>query len=242
MKKIAYLVLAVVLLLGSMGLAYAKWSDTVHMTANVATDSVQWCFSSVGTVSDPCNGTFDKTIPFAGTNCQTNLSSITPIAQPKDVACFAVNPVDCHNMSLVVTNAYPFYYGAFDFVACNQGSVPVNVCSVQITDGTNTWVICAGRTLALDLNGDGACDMLLWWGDSFGNQIDPVSWGANYQTCADISVHFAFLENLQQKHSSTNIPANNFTLGMTMNVTQWNEACSCTASGPTITATVPPTG
>jgi len=239
MKKILFLVVTLVLVMGTLGIAYSMWSSTIKINAQIGTDDVKWCFSTV-TVSDPCSpGTLDQGA--LGITCASPLGgSHNNPAELKNVACetATIDPKDCHNLSWEIDNAYPFYYGEMDFSACNYGSVPVKVCSVTLSDGITTWTICGQVTRALDLNGDGQCDMLIWWGDSFGNQIDPSSWtGQDIVTCADISVHFAFLENLEQNHSTTNTPPNAFHFTLTMKVTEWNEACNCT---PTSTVIGPP--
>lgn len=213
MKKFAYLVLALVMIMGTMGIAYAKWSDQVTMRVNASTDSVKWCFQDLTFFSSDACDSGHKDLNALGSTCLPTIIKGTVQANPpKDVACTDVTLVDCQHLSILITNAYPFYESAVNFTACNEGSIPVKICSVVLSDGINTYTIYrSGSYMGFDLNKDKICDMLVWWGDSFGDQFEP-------QECADVSIHFAFLEDLPQ--SITN---GTLTFTATMNVIQWNE-------------------
>lgn len=227
MKRIGFLVLALVLIMGTMGIAYAKWTDTVSLTANITTDNLEVCITPEGLdgpfSSDRCgSGTLDANA--LGSSCDPMVIGQGQADPPKDVACMDIEAIDCHTLDITVTNAYPFYAAAGDFTICSTGSVPVKICSVTITylnaDGKPvSQTFCISSVVALDLNNDNCCDTLFRFGDNFGDQLEGL-------TCADESFAITFLECLPQ---TTTL---HFTL--TLNVVQWNEfesACGCDPLG-----------
>jgi len=213
MKKIALLILAVVLALGTLGVGYAKWTDSVSVKANVGTDSVGICFDSIFT-SDPCTiggpgtGTVDQ--GGLGSTCVPLVFSRRAPAEQKDVACTSAAALDCHTMSVTVNNAYPYYEASVDWSICNTGSVPVKIQNVVITDDFgHSYVLVASGNQPLDLNNDGCCDFIFNFGDNFGAQIHP-------DECADESLAFVLLECLTQN-------TQNLHFSLSINVIQWNE-------------------
>jgi len=215
MKKFMLLILAVVLALGTLGVGYAKWGDTVKLNAKVATDSVGVCFSTPFT-SDPCGS---GTVDFGGLGSTCNplhYSKLAPSEQ-KDVACTSatVNPENCKELDVTVTNGYPYYRADVDWSICNTGSVPVKIRTVTISDDFgNSTTLVANGTVGLDLNNDGCCDMLINFGDNFGAQIGVPG---SEDECADESFGFVLLECLPQNQLNT------LHFHLTIGVEQWNE-------------------
>jgi len=127
------------------------------------------------------------------------------------VASTDVSIIDCKTMDVVVHNAYPFYYANIDFSVCSTGSVPVKIWYVIITGDDGEPHICyvTPAPIGLDIDGDGCCDMLLKYGDSFGTQLHE-------QTCADISMAFIFLECLSPDMEDLHFTIEIFAI-------QWNE-------------------
>jgi len=215
MKKIGLLAITLVIVLGALGIGYARWSDKVTMTANVGTDNVALCITQSGLKapfsSDAC-GSGHKDAGGLGSTCNPLVIGEGQPNPPKDVACTDVTWVDCHTLSIVVTNGYPYYAAGVDFTVCNNGSVPVKIWKVVISDdfGNSHTFYGSPADAAIDLNNDGKCDMIIDWGDSWGNQLEN-------QVCADESLAFILLEDIPQNQTNTL----HFTI--TLTAVQWNE-------------------
>jgi hypothetical protein len=124
MKKIGLLCLALVLALGTLGVGYASWTDTIFVTGTVDTGSVSIGFSKIST-SEPFGEIEDKEVGEID-------GSLTG-----DIKCqieYAGVPVNVYEKAeFVMTNAYPCYQTAvFLDVAC-CGTVPVKITSLTIT-------------------------------------------------------------------------------------------------------------
>lgn len=215
MKRIGFLVVALVLVLGTLGVAYSKWSDNVAMTVNVGTDNVALCFDEnvppqSSDATSPTHVNYDQ--GGLGSSCDPiNFHFENPTEQ-KDVASTDVSVADCKTLDVIVHNAYPFYYANIDFSICSTGSVPVRIWKIIITgdNGQPLTFYATPGPVGLDIDADGCCDMLLKYGDSFGDQLHQG------QACADISMAFIFLECLDQSQTELHFTIQVFAV-------QWNE-------------------
>jgi predicted ribosomally synthesized peptide with SipW-like signal peptide len=215
MKKIGILALTLVLALGALGIGYAKWSDTVTINGNVQTGDVQFCAAEEGTfalfTSDEC-GSGHKDAGALGTTCNPlHLGSGQPVP-PKDVACTDANWIDCHTLSITVTNGYPFYTAGVDFTVCNNGTIPIKIWQLKVTDpsGQVHYFYDSPITTGVDLDGDGVCDLVLYFGDNFGDQLEPGD-------CVDESMGFVLLEEIAEGQTDT------LTFTIELTAVQWNE-------------------
>jgi hypothetical protein len=104
MKKIGFIILAVVLALGAVGAAYAAWSQTLTVGVNATTAKFDVNFTAKA----------DPTAPTGG-------SAISNISNPKAA-------------TIAVTNAYPNYTGSFKLTVTNNGTIPVNAVLSEVTD------------------------------------------------------------------------------------------------------------
>jgi hypothetical protein len=216
MKKIGLLMLTIVLALGALGIGYAKWADTVDMTVNVGTDNVQLCIQETGTAHEPFTtdptGSGHLDAGALGTTCDPLVIGTGQPSPRKDVASTDVAWVNCHTLSVTVTNGYPYYTAAVDFTVCNTGSVPTKLWRVVISDdfGNSYTFYGAPAMGGLDLNNDGKCDMVISWEDNWGLQIEGA-------TCGDESFTFVLLEDIPPSQTGTL----HFTI--TLTAVQWNE-------------------
>jgi len=106
MKKFGLLCLALVLALGSLGVGFALWSETLYIDGVVYTGEVdaEWTFC----------GCFD--------------------IESKDVGTISaqIDPVDPHILHITVNNGYPCYFGDCEVEFTNVGTIPVIIQSITI--------------------------------------------------------------------------------------------------------------
>jgi len=216
MKKIGLLCLALVLALGALGVGYASWTDQITINGSVSTGEVCLCIEEVGALatftSDPCD-TGIKDANGLYSSCDGGIpvfSNLQP-DEPKDVACTDVIWVDCDTLEVVVTNGYPYYAAAVDLSVCNCGTVPVKLWKVTISDdsGNSADFYDDPAEICLDIDDDGEYDMIIDWGDSWGNQREP-------DDCYDLSFAFVLLQPLLQDQEDLHFY-------ITVTAIQWDE-------------------
>jgi hypothetical protein len=164
MKKFGLLSLALVLVMGSLGIGYAAWTDTIFINGTVNTGSVCVEWWKVGD-TDECpygdpwvvgagNGDYNLRLA-ALTGNPNDWPDPTHIAWPdnyfasrsdKDVACVTVNDGDLPTDTLLVTvhNGYPLYYADVEIHMLNCGTVPVilsgiNIQAINFTLANYAW-------------------------------------------------------------------------------------------------------
>jgi hypothetical protein len=152
MKKIGFIVLAVVLALGAMGAGYAAWAQNLTVSASVA------------------SGIFD-----------TQLVNVAAVADTHGVATLSVSGAGpAHSVTVTAANLYPGASEQVTFKINNPGTIPAKVNTVSysgvpawvtVTDDVNTAVanIAAGATSA-------TCTITITMPDTTTNQgVAPVS-------------------------------------------------------------------
>jgi hypothetical protein len=138
MKKIGFLVLAVVLAIGTLGVGYASWTDTIEIDGTVNTGSVDVdvvYFSGTTIYKDLT--TDDMVLyfwvkDFAG-NLEFEMYSPTPVGTLFEVASARTTPKegytdpDDDKITITFTNAFPCNYLMADFIVHYDGSVPAHL-------------------------------------------------------------------------------------------------------------------
>ncbi len=188
MKKIALICVALVLALGSLGMVYAAWTDTVTISGPVSTGELSWEFY------DPIN-------PNGPPKVSDDDFGPDPQAPPghneegKDVAWKVFEFSDSDNdgdldvMSITINNAYPWYTNHIAFWLHNNGTIPLKVDYVVISGGGDSYIITdPGETRIFDLSGNGVDDFKIIWGNSFGSQLEPSD-------SVDLSFSIVFLQD-----------------------------------------------
>lgn len=163
MKKIGLLSLALVLALGSLGIGYAAWTDTLTITGTVATGDLDWEFAGAPGQSD---AGVDQNVFFT-------LESWNWVLMDKDVASTSVEFTDNHTLTVTIDNAYPYYANHISFVVHGLGSIPLRIWKVNflVNDSVVETIYEGDQYIYLDLDGDTFADLEIWWGSYFGLQL-----------------------------------------------------------------------
>jgi len=207
MKKIGLLSLALVLALGTLGIGYAAWTDTVYIEGDVTTGSVAWEFWDFPGQADQGND------PNLFWDLEEPELTIT---QDKDVGNTTVAyevGAHPHVLNVIINNAYPYYYNHISYYVHYYGSIPGRIKEAVVKIGGEVVAVfnAASAPYAyLDFNGDQDADLQLHWGNKpyFGVQM-------HYCDAYDHSFSILVLQPAPQ----------NATLEFTIEYTvvQWNE-------------------
>ena len=161
MKKIGILALALVLALGSLGIGYAMWSETLTIEGDVSTGEVSVSIDSqydndINPQLDPCEpGHWDVASDpvWVGNRYNKNVAQTTSV----------YDLVDGEWGKIIIANGYPSYWGSVIWDIHNDGTIPVQLWSVTLTE------------LSF-----GVVDPIVWQG-SF-----PLSIGTRYYVDTDV--------------------------------------------------------
>ncbi len=213
MKPVIYAALLTAIVVGAM----AMWSAKLGTNVTVQTGTMILAFkgNSVN-VQDPCGVRSNDYNATLGSDGSLNITRLD-----KDVACTSAVLLDKNGdgyydtMNVTIHNAYPWYYSHISFIVYNPGTVPLKIWKVVI-DGHTIYARSEGNGVPLDLNGDGKPDVMVWWGDNFGSQLD-------HNGKADISLYIVVLETAPQ-HST-------LTFQIEMYGVQWNGYNAVVPSG-----------
>jgi len=171
----------------------AMWTANLKANTYVATGELDWRFVP-GTVIqlDPCDpSTYDWNATF--------LPIPGAIQLDKDVGCTSIILIDSDGdgdldtMEVTLINVYPWYYNHIAFKVHNDGTIPLKIWRV-IIDSEEYYEINRHELqqgVELDLNDDSEPDVLIWWGDNFGVQLEPCQ-------SADISFDITVLQTAPQ--------------------------------------------
>jgi len=117
MKRALILALVLVMVLGSLGVAYGMWFKTLTITGTVRTGTVDWQFFDVKTTDQ----------------------------ETKDVGtCVASVDPATGNVSFTIDNAYPSYQCWVEFAVKSLGSIPIHVHQPVPFPTNPTWVALDG--------------------------------------------------------------------------------------------------
>jgi predicted ribosomally synthesized peptide with SipW-like signal peptide len=217
MRKIVLIALALVLALGSLGVGYAMWSDTVTVSGPVETGTVSWTFNQDFSTNDPLpggppydSGSLDWTI--------TPGDFSTIHRGNKNVGSANVSMIDPHNIEVKLFNTYPCYAVTVTVHAENTGSIPINIGTPLLTypdpnnPGQFITVPLPDSTVVYVPGNDqygGVSNVLeFWWVDNIGDQVEP---GGEKETSFKIHVLQPAMQDSE------------YTFSISVTVEQWNE-------------------
>jgi hypothetical protein len=145
--KSGLILLALVLVLGVTGAAFAKWSETLTISGVVNTGEVDVGFSqqvsndptSPGQNDEAGCGSWPTWVDgdayptadsWSGTRYDKNVGSIDCELSDGDGGATGGDEV----LTITVTNGYPCYYGNIWFTIDNLGSIPVKIESIKLVE------------------------------------------------------------------------------------------------------------
>jgi hypothetical protein len=243
MKRIGLISLALVLALGTLGVAYAMWYDTLEIEGTISTGEVIVKFDSQYD-NDPETGANDP--------CEEGEWIFPVDGDPywyggrynKDYASVGStynNPLDGkanHKATITVLNAYPSYWASVLWDIKNVGLVPVKLWSVTLTElsiaNDPVWQgeIALNISERYYVDADAPrVDKTLDSGDDFSfilsayecDQIDPwVDTIMEDKGYVDVTVHL--------EQDATQKTLYDFTIDYVF--AQWNEDMVCEPPGP----------
>jgi len=207
----------VLLSLAVLASAFAMWSDSLRINMSVETGELDWEIMT-GTViyNDACG--LQPGYGFAGGNDwnATFLPEPGATQLDKDVGCTRVSLSDSDGdgdydtMDITLDNVYPWYYTHIAFKVHNDGTIPLKIWRIVI-DGQEFYELNEQELqqgVELDLDGDNINDVLIWWGDNFGEQLHPCH-------SADISLDVTVLQGAPQGAT--------LSFSISFDAVQWNE-------------------
>lgn len=199
----------------------AMWSEQLRINTYTNTGKLDWEFvNGTLTYMDACGLTPGYGY-YGGNDWNASyLPQPGAIQLDKDVGCTAVSLIDTDSdgdsdtMNITLINVYPWYYTHIAFKVHNDGTIPLKIWRIRISNDTHTWNFyeineqILQQGLPIDLNGDGLNDTLIWWGDNFGVQLHPCQ-------SADISLDITILQDAPQNTM--------LTIYIQLDAVQWNE-------------------
>jgi len=225
MKKLGLLCLAIVMALGTMGIGYAMWFDTLNITGTVNTGRVSWSFVSVAVLDHLGPG--NPPVYFPTTNPDYTCAPVgfVPGSQgyfwPSDKNVgwgeATIGGTGNDTITLNFYNTYPCYFNMVSFYVRNDGTIPIKVWKVEVLDNNGNVIKTfyssnQSNYAALDLNNVdnlNAPDVEIQYGDNFGAQIEPGPFFGE----------FSFWVHLLQP-----APQNEtLTFSLKLTAVQWNE-------------------
>lgn len=220
MRKLGLIIVVLVLALGSLGVAYARWSDTVYIDGEIQTGEVCWEYTSCSLLDEipsPPYWVGEEYWYFHDYTCNNGFVPNAAGAQfwhsDKNVGWGSQKIEDLdqdgrkETLTTTLENVYPCYFNAQSFYLKNCGTIPVKVWKIFIEGQEFTGGV---PYLKLDLTKDGKPDIEISWGNNWGAQIDP---GTIYPWEFSFWIHV-----LQDAPEGSTL-----TFHITVWATQWNE-------------------
>lgn len=134
MKKIGLLCLVLVLALGTLGMGYAKWSQTLTINGTVNTGTLIVGIRDDGT-SDPVTSgdDFDQEFDFSqGVSVDLDKDVASTESVNGEFKCWHDDVKFYHDITFTVTDAYPWYYWEEYIEIANCGTTPAKIDSLEV--------------------------------------------------------------------------------------------------------------
>jgi len=183
-----------------VGFTYAHWSETLWLNGTVTTGNM--CAEFLPPITKTDHGkdwTYDPGI--------INVRQIDKDIGNSSGYFMDVNQDGCNDTLVIeLNNVYPCYYEHISFWIHNCGTIPWRIWRVIFNPGN--VIIYRPSNLTLDLNSDGKADIEIYWGNNFGQQVDP---------CGKVDLSFD-IHILQPCPENTTL-----TFTVTIEMVNWNE-------------------
>ena len=203
MKKFGLLCVALVLVIGTLGIGYAAWTDTIFVNGTVNTGEVCADFTCPWSQTDP------NISPFTNDPWEFTVEQGAPVAaldwvatvdgpgfhlfgnQYKEDKNVGWTEIVCDEGEppikrayLTFHNVYPHYFNHIGLGIHNCGTIPIKMDNVVFKDVTGAQLadpLYSTGYRVFDLSGNGTDDFEVQWGDNFGDQIEPCgSWSIDF--------------------------------------------------------------
>ena len=153
MKKIGLICLALILALGTLGVGYAMWKDTVVINGTVETGTVRLGISKAS-CDEPWDEYLDK-----------NVGNVT-CTQSGELLCMIFYALDetpvYERAEFIISNAYPGYRPTVWVDVASCGTIPTHLTDITLTmeqvDAGGTHI----KWLTWDWDGDGLEEQNPW--------------------------------------------------------------------------------
>ena len=211
----------------------ALWYDQLAIEATVDTAELDFEFYGQPIWLDSCglspgpgfSGGWDwMAFPPTYEEAQSGVNAVIngePV-DGKDVGCTDVSLSDTDGdgdmdaMDVWLNNTYPYYYTKIDFEVHNNGEVPIKIWRliVRLDNGSEYYFyeinadVIENEGMYLDLDSDGLHDIIMWWGDNFGVQLEHCQ-------RADISLNIIVLQTAKEGMT--------YHFQLQLDAVQWNE-------------------
>lgn len=215
MKKLTVIYMIAVLALALMGFGFAKWSDSVTISAAAQTGELSWGWVS-GSFMQQDNG--------SDVTCDDGLLNVRPTPEGKNVGNTTGVFTDENGdgtldlLTVTVNNAYPSYYNELSAKVQNFGTIPVIIGHVIFTSWNGQqYTIYDGVTYAFHADGT----ITEYDGSTPDTEVLEFCWLNNYDvqqhpgTKLEESFEFHVLQPAQQNHT--------YTFSVSIEAVQWNE-------------------
>jgi hypothetical protein len=223
MKKIGLVCLALVLALGTLGVGFAHWSQTLYIDTTVNTGSFCIGFTEANS-DDPaeelCNpGAIDDADRIDPGYDKNVAGCWVELMDEKD--CCVPEKTAYEKMEITVCNAYPSYENTINFSLDNCGTVPAELTGFTIVDINGTPVnilVAIDEVYDVDFDDDGEFDMNLKLSGTTVTQIDPCN-----SEWFDLWMHFK--DGVDEEGESTGLQQDTtYTFDIEVETLQWNLA------------------
>ncbi|RLG80094.1 MAG: hypothetical protein DRO13_04560 [Thermoprotei archaeon] len=217
MSKSSVTFLTIFAIFAVMLSAFAMWSDVLRINSDVRTGELDFEIMS-GTIIylDACGLQAGDGVSGGNDWNASNLPLPGAVQLDKDVGCTDIELVDSDGdgdydaMEVTLRNVYPWYYTHIAFKVHNDGTIPLKIWRM-IIDNTEYYELNEQELqegVEIDLTNDGKPDILVWWGDNFGVQLEPCE-------SADMSFDITVLQDAPQGAT--------LTFNLSLEAVQWNE-------------------
>jgi hypothetical protein len=230
MKKIGFVILALVLIMGTMGVGYSMWSQTINVSGQVDTGNVCWEFYNClladqfspamtgGYVAPPSwpSPPFPSWGSIYGDYSTQNgfVGGFFHLDKNVSWGECAIS-ADGKTLTTTLYNTYPCNFNELSWYVKNCGTLPIRIDHIDILDNLGHVIATFNNegsvtVVGLDLNQDGNADIEVRYGDNFGLQIEP-----NTESPAEFSL---WIHTLQAAPQGATL-----TFSIKIYAVQWNE-------------------
>jgi hypothetical protein len=124
MRKIGLICLALILAMGSLGVGYAMWSDTITINGSVDTASLKLGISKAW-YGEPWGEYLDKDV--GDVFCYQAGAVLCTVLYGQDVTDVT------ERAEFIISNAYPGYRPSIWIDVANCGTIPVHITNIVVT-------------------------------------------------------------------------------------------------------------